>query len=96
MPIQLSDYNADPYMYPNLLNIDGLANDVTEEDCLSSGYTKVIQQFNYEKLKKLIELFKFPEDRDIVADTAEKVFNSTVKTTWNTVKPPLQVVGGLA
>jgi len=43
VPITVNDYNADPYSYENLLAVQYQKNEVTEEDCISSGYTKVVQ-----------------------------------------------------
>lgn len=41
VPITLEDYRADPSQYENLMAIEYQKNDLTEEDCLSSGYTKI-------------------------------------------------------
>ena len=53
VPITLDDYRADPTQYENLMAIEYQTNDLTEDDCLSSGYTKVVWEFNEEYKKKL-------------------------------------------
>lgn len=65
-PITLNDYRADPSRYENLMAIEHQTNNITEEDCLSSGYTKVVWTFNEEYIKKLLDQFPAPQDRDIV------------------------------
>ena len=37
-----------------------------------------------------------PEDNDTVAKNAEKVVNSTIKTMWTAIAPPVQMVAGIA
>ena len=48
VPITLEDYRADPSQYGNLMAIEYQKNDLTEEDCLSSGYTKIKWEFTEE------------------------------------------------
>ena len=60
VPITLDDYRADPSQYENLMAIEYQKNDLTEDDCLSSGYTKVVWEFKEEYLKKLLDLFPLP------------------------------------
>ena len=52
VPITLDDYRADPSQYENLMTIEYQKNDLTEEDCLSSGYTKIQWEFTEEHKKK--------------------------------------------
>ena len=52
--ITLEDYRADPSQYENLMAIEYQKNDLTEEDCLSSGYTKIQWEFTEEYKKKLV------------------------------------------
>ena len=66
VPTTLEDYRADRSQYQNLMAIEYQKNDLTEEDCLSSGYTKIRWEFTEEYKKKLIEQFPAPQDRDIV------------------------------
>lgn len=44
VPITLDDYKAAPGDYPNLQAMHRRTNSITEADCLSSGYTKVVQK----------------------------------------------------
>lgn len=96
VPITPDDYYANPYEYDSLLYVQYKNNIVTDDDCLSSGYMKVKWTPKPEFVEKLNEAFKQPEDDDVVEQAVEKTFNTTVKTTWNTVKPPIQTVGNLA
>lgn len=66
VPITLEDYHADPSQYENLMAIEYQKNDLTEDDCLSSGYTKVVWDFTEEYKNKFVDLFPAPQDRDIV------------------------------
>ena len=58
--IMLGDYRADPSQYDNLMALEYQKNDLTEEDCLSSGYTKIQWEFSEEYKKKLLEQFPAP------------------------------------
>lgn len=42
VPITLQDYRANPSEYQNLLAVEYQKNEITEDDCLSSGYTKTV------------------------------------------------------
>jgi len=50
VPITLDDYYADPQRYGNLMAIEFQKNGLTEDDCLSSGYTKVKWELSEEQV----------------------------------------------
>lgn len=96
VPITLDDYQADPQRYENLMAIEFQKNEITEEDCLSSGYTKVVWEPDEELIKQYSKFFQPPKDRDVVGKAMEKLVSTTIKTAWQMVQPPIATVAGLA
>lgn len=96
VPITLADYEASPQKYMNLYSIEQNKNKVTQEDCLSSGYKKVEWKINPKWQQKLKDQFPKPVDRDVVGKQMEKLINTTIKTAWNTILPPVQTVASIA
>lgn len=96
VPITLEDYHADPSQYENLMAIEYQKNDLTEDDCLSSGYTKVVWDFTEEYKNKFVDLFPAPQDRDIVGKQMEKLIGTTIKAAWQIVQPPIKIIAGIA
>lgn len=96
VPITLEDYRADPSQYDKLMAIEYQKNDLTEEDCLNSGYTKVVWTFNEVYIKKLLDQFPAVQDRDIVGKQMEKLIGTTIKAAWQMVQTPIKTVAGIA
>ena len=81
----MEDYRADPSQYENLMAIEYQKNDITEEDCLSSGYTKIKWDFSEEYKTQLMEQLPAPQDRDIVGKQMEKLVGTAIKSAWQVV-----------
>ena len=96
VPITLDDYKAAPGNYPRLETMQRQTNSITEADCLSSGYKKVIWTKQTQISSETQEVFQNPEEKDTVAKNAEKIFSSTIKTMWTAIEPPIQMIAGIA
>lgn len=96
VPIELQDYLEDPSAYENLMALEYQKNSITEEDCLSSGYTKIKWEEIEIPVVQTVDQFPPPQDRDIVGKQMEKLVGSTIKHAWQAVKPPIQTIASIA
>lgn len=96
VPITLEDYYAAPSQYQNLMAIEYQKNELTEQDCINSGYTKIKWEMSEEYMTKLMDQFPAPQDRDIVGQQMEKAIGSAIKNAWSIVQPPINTIAGIA
>lgn len=96
VPITLDDYYAAPAQYENLMAIEYQKNELTEQDCIDSGYTKIKWEMSEEYMTKLMDQFPAPQDRDIVGQSMEKAIGSAIKSAWSMVQPPINTIAGIA
>jgi len=82
VPIEMEDYLEDPLAYENLMALEAQKNYITEEDCLSSGYTKVKWEKQAIPVAEVQTEYPPPQDRDVVGKAMEKLVGSTIKRTW--------------
>lgn len=95
VPITLEDYEMAPNEYPSLLALQYKVNQITEEDCLKSGYTKVVLSTSTEVSSSVKDLFQNPEDKYDIAKLAENVMSMTIKPMWAAMQPPIGMVAGI-
>jgi len=96
VPITIQDFAASPHDYDRLLSTLYQNGEVTEDDVLSSGYTKVVQQIKCDWSPCTKIQIPKPEDRNVVAVKMEDFISTTVKPTWQSVAPAVQAVEAIA
>lgn len=90
VPITLADFKKNPDAYP-ILKLDDMycPTDITEEDCLSSGYVKATYQVKTSYIEDLKKTFLPIKERDIVEEQAEKLLEKVALPAIQALKPPL-------
>lgn len=96
VPITLDDFSACPTQYPYLQDMLAMGAQLTEADCIQSGYTKTIVENQWKFLAQMKDVFQASDEKSIVADNLEKAINSTLKFAVAAIQPPVQMIASIA